>query len=92
MKKMETAKRKYQEIWEKIKLKEKATLKVSKGFVARVKKAVMKEKYNDLGFKVLNDHDHFYLKIVEEKIPGNQTEVIVKFFLKQSLGLEGVKR
>lgn len=47
------AKRKYQEIWERIKEHGRCELAVSKPYQPRVKKAVIKEKDNDVGYKFL---------------------------------------
>lgn len=80
----------YEPVWERIKKYAKeskaVTLEVEPGLVARVKKAVIKEKHIDLGFKILNDHDNFFLEIVYEK-----TTKRLRFKLKQTLGLEGIK-
>lgn len=78
--------RQYQEIWERLKRDKKVTLSVHPQLVRRVKKAVMKEKEKDLGFKVLNDHDFFRLEI--EYFPELEK---LKFILKQKFGIEGVK-
>lgn len=84
------AKRKYSVIWERIKVKGNCTVEVHPVIVARVKKAVIKEKNNDVGFKLLNDHDHFFLRITVEET-SNKAVSKIKFVLKQSLGLEGIK-
>jgi hypothetical protein len=76
--------RKYQIIWQTIKKEGSCTIEVQPCFQAFVKKAVMKEKYKDDGFKLLNHHDHFYLK-VSSPAPDRLT-----FTLKQSIGLAGI--
>lgn len=85
--------RKYQQIWELCKKapKHECTIEVHPAMCERVKKAVIKEKHNDVGFKLINDHDYFYLKIDKTvKVMGKIT--IMKFKLKQRIGVEGVKR
>ena len=76
-------KRKYQTVWEKIKLNGHITLEVAPIFVARVKKAVIKEKDMDLGFKLMNEHDIFRLNSFYDK-----TKMQLKFVLKQRAGIE----
>lgn len=73
----------YQPVWEEIKKKGRAVLSVHPVMAARVKKAVSKEKDMDTGFKVLNDHDHFYLRVSYDKDRKRMT-----FVLKQSIGIE----
>lgn len=77
--------RTYQPIWEALKKKKKCTLAVNPLLFARVRKAVSKEKRLDLAFKVLNDHDYFFLKITTDKKKHTMT-----FELKQRFGLEGI--
>jgi len=79
----------YQEIWDNVKKNGTCTVEVLPCFQARVKKAVFKEKNNDLGFKVLNHHDHFYLKVDNPVVNGKTYTGRLKFTLKQSLGLQG---
>lgn len=79
-------KRKYQDIWELVKRKKKATIECHPIMFPTVRKGVIKEKFNDIGFKVLNDHDKFSLEISYDR--EKQRAV---FTLKQMLGLEGVK-
>jgi hypothetical protein len=81
--------RKYEAVWNRIRdgKKHSCTLAdVHPAFLKRVKKAVSKEKDADKGFKLLNDHDHFYLEFDYNR----DTQVLI-IRLKQSLGLEGVK-
>ena len=49
-------KRKYQEVWEILKRDKVCTLAAPKAFHARIKKAVIKEKDNDRGYKLLLAH------------------------------------
>lgn len=80
--------RQYQPIWEAIKKRGKATLEVHPALFERVKKAVIKEKWRDLGFKLINDHDTFFLTFsftLNEKNPQKSRMVIE---LKQTLGIE----
>lgn len=51
----------------------------------RIIKAVMKEKLNDLAFKLMNAHDTFRLEIIRDEEKG-----IVSFKLKAKLGVEDV--
>jgi hypothetical protein len=77
-------KRKYEEVWQRIKLHNRATLAdVHPLAYKRIKKAVIKEKDRDLNFKVLNENDYFRLKIVYD-VAKKQ----LKFTLHQRLGLE----
>lgn len=77
--------RMYQAIWEKIKKKQRAVLEVHPSNVARVKKAVMKEKYKDVGFKILNEDDMCRL-VIEYDAEKRQ----LVFELKQKYGIDGV--
>lgn len=83
--------RKYEAVWLKVKTTGKCTVEAHPAFFARVRKAVIKEKNMDLGFKVLNDHDRFYLKIEEVRNEKDAMKSKIRFILKQVLGLEGVK-
>lgn len=80
--------RKYQAIWERIKNSPShcATIDVHPAFFKRVVKAVIKEKHEDLGFKVLNEKlaeiERLYLDIDRDEKNHR-----IKFTLKQSLGL-----
>jgi hypothetical protein len=81
--------RKYEVVWNRIRDSKRHSITladVHPAFLQRVKKAVSKEKHMDEGFKLINDHDHFYL--VYDYDRDKRTLVIT---LKQSLGLEGVK-
>jgi hypothetical protein len=53
----------YKVIWERIKKTGSCKCQVKPQFVARVKKAVITKKTQDLGWKLVNDHAFFYLKI-----------------------------
>jgi len=59
--------RMYEEVWKRIKKDKKVTLQVEPFLVPRVSKAVKKEKYMDLGFKVINGLDYYWLKIIYEE-------------------------
>lgn len=79
----------YQEIWERVRdsKRNEAKLEVKHpAFLPRIKKAIIKEKHMDLGFKVLNDHDNFFLVFMY-----NPSEKKLTVKLCQTLGLEGVK-
>lgn len=76
-------KRIYQEVWERIKKRDKCILIVHPDNIKRVKKAVIKEKLQDSMFKVANDNDWFRLVITYN--PVNQE---LEFKLKARLGLE----
>lgn len=78
---------KYLPIWEKIKRTKNCTIEVEPKLAPRVKKAVIKEKHKDLGFKVLNDNDYLFLNISYD--PAKKR---MKFVLKQRIGLEEVRR
>lgn len=83
--------RKYQVIWNRIKAKNRCMIETHPALVARVKKAVIKEKWRDVGFKFQNDHDHFFLDISVEAIPDVYDRVRITFELRQSIGIEGRK-
>lgn len=81
--------RMYQEIWERVKKNKKNEVKlgdVHPLLVKRVKKAIIKEKHMDLGFKVMNDHDHFFLRFSYDV-----AKRILTVKLDQTYGLEGIK-
>ena len=80
--------RKYQIIWDKIKVNGRCTIEVVPALQARVKKAVIKEKNKDMAFKLVNDHDYFFLEVTE--IVKDKKHYMT-FILKQRWGLEGVK-
>ena len=75
----------YEPIWKTIKnnSEKPVTLHVKPVFAARVKKAVIKEKWMDAGFKVLNDSGWF-LEISYDKV-----KELMKFELKRpKFGIE----
>lgn len=74
--------REYQPIWEAIKSQGKTRLSVPIPFQPRVRKAVLKEKYNDLGYKVLLAERH---KIARLEIETRGAMMI--FTLIVSLGI-----
>lgn len=79
-------KRAYQTLWETIRdTPEFVTIEVHPGLINRVVKAVMKEKYNDLAFKLMNTHDSFRLEISKDREKG-----VVRFKLQARLGIEDI--
>ena len=56
--------RKYASIWERLKSTHKAQIVASITLHPRIKKAVIKEKYNDLGFKLLCNEDNKEYKLI----------------------------
>ena len=63
-------KRAYEPIWELLKQQDIARLNVLPRLVPRVKKAVIKEKYIDAGFKLLLDHqgtEFYFLEFEYDK-------------------------
>lgn len=76
--------RKYQPIWDRIKQNGSCTVEVEPFILARVKKAIIKEKNKDVGFKVLNTHDNFFLEFEYDKEKKR-----LKTTLKQTIGLQG---
>lgn len=78
--------RKYEGIWHKLKHEYKCTLQVHKLIVARVVKAVIKEKDKDLAFKMANDKDKLYLAIKRIEL-ADKKHVRIEFRLKQRYGL-----
>lgn len=76
----------YEPLWAEIKSKPRNTvvrIEVRKVFAARVKKAVIKEKYMDEGFKLLNDSDKWRLVIEYDEV-----RELMQFCLKPSIGIE----
>lgn len=84
------AKRKYEPIWERVKTSEKhsCTVEVEPFLVARVKKAVIKEKSRDFGFKLLNDHDSFFLEFSYDAVRKRLKAVLTQ--TGAYLGVDGV--
>lgn len=82
--------RKYTSIWSRIKesKEHRCTVEVHPAMVARVKKAVIKEKSQDLGFKLLNEDDYFFLRIAVDR---SKPLWKITFTLKARLGLETIK-
>lgn len=76
------AKRKYQEIWEQIKAKGKCELVTHTAWHPRVKKAVLKEKDNDLGFKLMMGEEYKRARLKVESIGAKMI-----FTLITSIGL-----
>lgn len=83
------APRKYKEVWEKLKIDGEVLLSVPVVFMPRVKKAVIKEKYMDERFHILNKSKGFRLAA-----ELNEAAKTIKFTLQQSqviksLGIDG---
>lgn len=84
--------RKYQPLW--IKLKDsqihKCTVQVHRLIVARVVKAVIKEKDMDLGFKLANESNPVRLAV--KRIPlADKKHVRIEFELKPRYGLADIR-
>lgn len=78
--------RKYEEAWLRLKNRDTVKLRVTPLMFARVKKAIIKEKDQDLSFKVLNEIEQFRLHFEYDK----QTyELAVQ--LKAKFGIEEKK-
>lgn len=77
---------KYREAWILLKKRKKLTLEVEAILVPRVKKAIIKEKHKDLGFKVLNDNDYLFLDISYDPAKKH-----LAFKLRQRIGIEEIK-
>lgn len=75
--------RKYQPIWEKIKAEGKCELAAPIPYHPRIKKAVLKEKDNDLGFKVLLGEK---FKRARLEIETQGVKMIFKLILSIGLG------
>lgn len=78
-------KRMYQEIWEAVKKTGRCTIECNPRLFERVKKAVIKEKWLDIPFKVENDTRRYTLEVVV-----NTTKKQMTFFLHKSIGLDDV--
>jgi hypothetical protein len=78
--------RTYEPIWQRIKKRGRAIIACAPEDYRKIKKAVIKEKHKDLGFKLLNDHDYFFLKITYDNEKRQAT-----FILRESVGVEGVR-
>lgn len=78
--------RKYESIWNRIKNSrgKSCSVEVHPAMVARVRKAVIKEKYNDAVFKIEKENDYWFLKIVVSKIDRKISRMT--FRLKARLG------
>ena len=82
--------RKYEPVWTALKHSQVVTLEVHPKLLPRVKKAIIKEKNIDLGFKVMNELENLFLKFTVIEIPDVQNKVHLKVELKQSLGIVGI--
>ena len=80
--------RKYEAIWKQLKNNPSATCVIKvvhPAAVQRIKKGVIKEKWRDEGFKVLNDIEHLFLKI-----EFDQNSLTLSFTLKSKFNLTEV--
>jgi hypothetical protein len=80
--------RKYERIWIEIKKHGYCKIKpasLSLALFARIKKAVIKEKYNDLSFKFEQDDRRVKLEVTRDSTTG-----IISFKLHKGLGMEDV--
>lgn len=76
--------RKYQEIWNRVKNKDKVSIHVfDSSQLARIKKAVVKEKWMDLSFKICNDFDGWKLYF-----SFDVSTRVLTIRLRQTFGLE----
>ena len=77
--------RKYQDIWEALKATGTCSIAAPRPLHARILKAVVKEKYNDLGYKVL---------LAETSQKATVTHVrngsTIRFILTKSIGTEDI--
>ena len=84
--------RKYQAIWERLKRSQACAVGVHKAIVARVIKAVIKEKYNDTAFRLANANSAELIRLRIKKIKlGDGKHTRVEFRLTQRFGLEDIK-
>lgn len=75
--------RKYEPIWDALKRQDTVEVQVAHPvLVRRIKKAVIKEKYNDLAFRLLNEMQEYRLEFSFNKQTG-----VMKLELKQLYGL-----
>lgn len=77
--------RKYYPVWKKLKEKKECMLSAHPLLFARIIKGVIKEKDRDVAFKIANDFDSLYLKVERDA-----DKHIIKFKLKQRIGLENI--
>lgn len=83
--------RKYEPIWNNIKKDGSCNVQVHKLISGRTVKAVIKEKNQDLAFKMANDRDKLFLSIRRIKLADNK-HIRIEFKLKQTYGLVDVKQ
>lgn len=84
--------RKYQPLWDRLKSStgHKCTVEVHRMIVAKVCKAVIKEKHQDLGFKLANEKNPVRLAV--KVIPlADKRHVRIEFVLKATHGLADIK-
>jgi hypothetical protein len=77
--------RKYYPIWDTLKAKHKVVLAVPKQEQQRVKKGVLKEKDNDLGYKILLAENSQRAKL---KVSCIQNRVTIELMLTKIIGLK----
>lgn len=77
--------RQYQPIWERIKKHKEATIVSPNSLHRRIIQAVRKEKWRDIGFKLLTSEANSRLKLVEEV---DRKKGTIKFFLKETSGID----
>ena len=79
--------RMYEPIWEKLKAERKVTLAVPEKLQPRVIKAIQKEKYNDIAYKIeLSEED----KEAELSFESHQSRVIVILTITKLLTLRDI--
>ena len=87
------AQRKYQPLWIRLKNSSKGfkcTVEVHRLIVARVVKAVIKEKHMDLSFKLANEANP--VRLVVKRIPlADKKHVRIEFSLQPTYGLADIK-
>lgn len=83
--------RKYEPVWNRLKLNGSIVLQVHRLIAARVVKAVIKEKNQDVSFKMANDKDKLYLAIGRIALSDGK-HVRLELRLKQRFGLVDVEQ
>lgn len=73
--------RQYEAVWIKIKLEGSATIRVTPAFEKTVRKAVKKEKWMDIAWKVIHDDDDYFLEISYDR-----EKCIMHFILCRRIG------
>jgi hypothetical protein len=78
-------KRKYEPIWDLLKSTGSCTISAPRPLHSRIYKAVVKEKYNDLGYKVLLAETSQKALITHKRVGSTIT-----FYLTKSIGTEDI--